>query len=111
MPCIPKIVVLVQRFSGKLQESHVAGSFHCYRDPALMFGTVAGLPSRADFSFPIHKIGKELGISIIDFKLGIGAELAGSWAGIVSPATSASSAAPASRATRHSRLLIKSFYD
>jgi hypothetical protein len=50
-----------------LKQCHVSGTFYGHSDLALVFGTVAGLPPGADFSFPIDECGKELCISIVDF--------------------------------------------
>lgn len=36
-------------------------------DLTLVFGAGAGLAARANFSFPVDKVGKELGIPVMDF--------------------------------------------
>lgn len=47
----------------------MAGPLDSYSDLPLVLGAGAGLAARANFSFPIDKIGKELGIAVMDFYL------------------------------------------
>jgi len=86
----------------------VSGTFDCDCNLPLVFGTGAGLPPGADFSFPVDERGKELGISIVDFQLGIRAELTRTRAGKIPAPTAASSATPASSLIRHLILLVNS---
>jgi hypothetical protein len=65
---------LAQDFSGKGKQSDVSGSFDCFCDLPLMFGTGAGLAAGADFTVFEDQPFQFIDVFVIDFDAFIGTE-------------------------------------
>lgn len=59
------VTLLVQRFAGKLQQSHVSGSLNSNGYSALVFSAGACLSPGANFAFPIDEILQQLGVAVM----------------------------------------------
>jgi hypothetical protein len=57
--------LLVQRFAGKLQQSHVPGAFYCNGYCALMLGAGACLAPGANFAFPVDETLEQLSVAVM----------------------------------------------